>query len=471
MTTDLQQQSFSLADDTDNALSVDDLTRSQRKAIDLEAEEPNELDREAVLQAELDALIKFRQPLEASVEALCVAQEQNHRLAERVEQTSTLLDEYTRILRQQEHTRNLMLNTHWKGATEDVRAVEEKQRELERQEYEAAQAEERRRVEAELAREREAKEAEMRATAAASAGNPSRGSVRGRGRVSVSSTRGRGTLSSSVPSVRPQSRIPPPGSRIPSSSANSGRPSASIALVSYALAADTQGFDDPTENGGKWITQINSDSTLGEPLNIVISGDSDPLVLTVDTNLAGCFYTYWDSLSFMQEFAGIHLGGDQLANVGDGLVPQQGILRYNYNDRNGGTLFESQHGGNHIRYWNQTSSNAIFIAASAEMSKAENHMIIPDGYNIGRDWIAGNATGQEISNATASQKITGQSTGYWTRNGDAGTNVSFTYETEVTYQAGLISNDSTNINHADAVGVNGQPPQDGLVALFKKTIR
>lgn len=25
------------------------------------------------------------------------------------------------------------------------------------------------------------------------------------------------------------------------------------------------------------------------------------------------------SLSFMQEFAGIHLGGDQLANVGDGL--------------------------------------------------------------------------------------------------------------------------------------------------------
>ncbi|TIB74601.1 hypothetical protein E3Q23_02635 [Wallemia mellicola] len=434
MTTDLQQQSFSLADDTDNALSVDDLTRSQRKAIDLEAEEPNELDREAVLQAELDALIKFRQPLEASVEALCVAQEQNHRLAERVEQTSTLLDEYTRILRQQEHTRNLMLNTHWKGATEDVRAVEEKQRELERQEYEAAQAEERRRVEAELAREREAKEAEMRATAAASAGNPSRGSVRGRGRVSVSSTRGR-------------------------------------ALVSYALAADTQGFDDPTENGGKWITQINSDSTLGEPLNIVISGDSDPLVLTVDTNLAGCFYTYWDSLSFMQEFAGIHLGGDQLANVGDGLVPQQGILRYNYNDRNGGTLFESQHGGNHIRYWNQTSSNAIFIAASAEMSKAENHMIIPDGYNIGRDWIAGNATGQEISNATASQKITGQSTGYWTRNGDAGTNVSFTYETEVTYQAGLISNDSTNINHADAVGVNGQPPQDGLVALFKKTIR
>lgn len=78
MTTDLQQQSFTLADDTDNALSVDDLTRSQRKAIDLEAEEPNELDREAVLQAELDALIKFRQPLEASVEALCLAQEQNH---------------------------------------------------------------------------------------------------------------------------------------------------------------------------------------------------------------------------------------------------------------------------------------------------------------------------------------------------------------------------------------------------------
>lgn len=27
----------------------------------------------------------------------------------------------------------------------------------------------------------------------------------------------------------------------------------------------------------------------------------------------------YSSLHFMQEFAGIHLGGDQLANVGDGL--------------------------------------------------------------------------------------------------------------------------------------------------------
>lgn len=31
---------------------------------------------------------------------------------------------------------------------------------------------------------------------------------------------------------------------------------------------------------------------------------------------------------------------------------------------------ESQNGGNHIRYWNQSSTNAMFIAASAEKSKA-----------------------------------------------------------------------------------------------------
>lgn len=98
-------------------------------------------------------------------------------------------------------------------------------------------------------------------------------------------------------------------------------------------------------------------------------------------------------------------------------------------------------------------------------------MIIENGYNLGRDWIAGNASAHEITNATSSLTQTGQTIGYWTRNGDAATNVSFTYETEVSYQAGLITNDSSLVNHNTEVGVNGNPPQDGLIALFKVSIK
>ena len=98
-------------------------------------------------------------------------------------------------------------------------------------------------------------------------------------------------------------------------------------------------------------------------------------------------------------------------------------------------------------------------------------MIIPNGYNLGRDWIAGNATSKEITNATSSIHQTGQTVGYWTQNGDSATNVSFTYQTELTYLSGLITNDSSLVNHNDQVGVNGNPPQDGLVAHFKVSIK
>ncbi|EOQ99045.1 hypothetical protein J056_002560 [Wallemia ichthyophaga EXF-994] len=243
------------------------------------------------------------------------------------------------------------------------------------------------------------------------------------------------------------------------------------ALLGLSQPSQAKAFNDPAENGGRWLTRANSDDEVGEPLNIVISGDSDPLVMQVDDSTPGGFYTYWDSLHFQQEFAGIHLGGDQLANVGDGLVAQQGILRYNYNDRNGGTLYESRNGGNHIRYWNQSSTNALFIAASAEMDKEANHMIIPNGYNLGRDWIAGNATAKAINNATADLTQKGQTVGYWTRNGDAATNVSFTYETELSFKSNLTTYNSSMVNHNEQVSVNGNPPQDGLVALLKVSIK
>lgn len=246
---DIQQQSFTFADDTQHALSLNDLARREEEEdVDLNVDNPEHDDepqhpahpaqRVQALQAELKALRKFREPLQKSVDALCIAQTHNHRLAERVEQTSTLLDEYTRILGQQEHTRNLMLNEHWKGATDDMRVQEHRQRENQRIQREAEAQESRRRQaeEAETERNRVESEKDAQLRAAMGANGNVRGSVRGRGRVLSASARGstRGSArgargvsasssySSSSSQPRPQSRIPPPGSRIPSTRGTGG---------------------------------------------------------------------------------------------------------------------------------------------------------------------------------------------------------------------------------------------------------
>ncbi|TIB16041.1 hypothetical protein E3P89_00448 [Wallemia ichthyophaga] len=517
---DIQQQSFTFADDTQHALSLNDLARREEEEdVDLNVDNPEHDDepqhpahpaqRVQALQAELKALRKFREPLQKSVDALCIAQTHNHRLAERVEQTSTLLDEYTRILGQQEHTRNLMLNEHWKGATDDMRVQEHRQRENQRIQREAEAQESRRRQaeEAETERNRveSEKDAQLRAAMGANEGvlegalegpearlrllhiPPRRRPNRARNRAFRHLDRE--YLPHAALAVRATPLAPAEAAQHADNNMYSnicisiypffllitamrGLILAGIAaLLGLSQPSQAKAFNDPAENGGRWLTRANSDDEVGEPLNIVISGDSDPLVMQVDDSTPGGFYTYWDSLHFQQEFAGIHLGGDQLANVGDGLVAQQGILRYNYNDRNGGTLYESRNGGNHIRYWNQSSTNALFIAASAEMDKEANHMIIPNGYNLGRDWIAGNATAKAINNATADLTQKGQTVGYWTRNGDAATNVSFTYETELSFKSNLTTYNSSMVNHNEQVSVNGNPPQDGLVALLKVSIK
>lgn len=89
---DLQNQSFTFADETNQALSIEDLTRSQKNEI--YSDHDNEYDsndneneyhgnnfkqlRYKKLSNELAALRKFRVPLESCVESLLVAQSQNH---------------------------------------------------------------------------------------------------------------------------------------------------------------------------------------------------------------------------------------------------------------------------------------------------------------------------------------------------------------------------------------------------------
>ena len=129
-------------------------------------------------------------------------------------------------------------------------------------------------------------------------------------------------------------------------------------------------------------------------------------------------------------------------NVSERTVNQTDILRYNFGDIYYGTLKESIDGGSHVRYWrqngSQADSGAWFIAASNEMSAADNHMIIPNGYDLGRDELAGNATAPGGTMSPITNR---------------------TYTAEVNYVEGfLLPNSSEGINH----GI----PTDGRVAVL-----
>lgn len=86
-----------------------------------------------------------------------------------------------------------------------------------------------------------------------------------------------------------------------------------------------------------------------------------------------------------------------------------------------------------FRYWMQNGSSAdtkaIFIAASVEYPATQSHNIVPDGYDLGRDWFTGNAT-----NSSGTESPGG-----------------FKYEAQVTQTNLLSSVDVSQINHNIAV--------------------
>jgi len=137
----------------------------------------------------------------------------------------------------------------------------------------------------------------------------------------------------------------------------------------------------------------SSSADLGEPLNVIISGLSSPAVLT-DSG----FLNFARAIGFSTECLGIHLGGPQTANLGDGngYVNQTSELRQDYGDSVLGTCLESLIGGNHLRVYRQNgplaNTGALFLAVSKEENVAESHTIVPNGYNIGRDLLVANAT-------------------------------------------------------------------------------
>ncbi|GAA5953794.1 hypothetical protein JCM3765_006968 [Sporobolomyces pararoseus] len=172
------------------------------------------------------------------------------------------------------------------------------------------------------------------------------------------------------------------------------------------------GFYNPRDTGGSWLTTWNG-AVHGEPLNVVISANSDPAILTYEGFLDYC-YSLWFSPQCLHWY---DAGSQQTANLGDGngLLNQTTILRYNYDDPIFGTCSQTLQGGNHFRVFRQNgtqaNSGAWFLAVSKEHNLGKKHLIIPNGYDLGRDEVVylatnPNGTRSPVSKALYSTTVT-----------------------------------------------------------------
>jgi len=234
--------------------------------------------------------------------------------------------------------------------------------------------------------------------------------------------------------------------------------------TSSSPSLPAEGFFNPKDAGGSFLTNVPGTfpAGLGEPLNAIVSGNSDAAVL-VDQMNDGGLRNYFQSIGFSGTCLGQIDGLQESVDLGDGngTKNQTDVLRWNYGDPTLGTCKETVEGGNHFRYWVQNGksgdSGAIFMATSYELPVAQNHDIIDNGYNFGRDWLVGNATSSTLVNTsalTANATFSGQTSAS-----------GFTYQTSVIYLSGLLPNTSDGINHFITVG-DGQNAVDGLVAVL-----
>jgi len=224
------------------------------------------------------------------------------------------------------------------------------------------------------------------------------------------------------------------------------------------------GYYNPLENGGSFLTQVDGTSPpgQGEPLNMIISGNSDARVL-VDAQQNGGLINFFLSFGYSTECLNLHSGVPQEADLGDGngYLNETAEIRWNYGDVQLGACKETIEGGNHFRYWLQNglqgNSGAIFMATSYELPLTDAHNIAVNGYNLGRDWLIGNITHTAIptSNLTNGSTFSG-TTSF----------ANYTYTSQITYVSGLLQNTSDGVNHNTTVSVNGLPAVDGLVAVI-----
>ncbi|KAJ7211090.1 hypothetical protein C8J57DRAFT_1400022 [Mycena rebaudengoi] len=208
-----------------------------------------------------------------------------------------------------------------------------------------------------------------------------------------------------------------------------------LASPLQAVLSDTDGAPagwlDPRTHGGRLLDYTTK--TRGEPLNVIISGTSDPEVLT-ERGL----HNYAKSIGFSEECLGLHVGDLHLADLGDGdgRKPEVFLARQHYFPV-WGTCWESLAGGHHFRAWKQNGTHANtgawFLGASKEETSRSHHTIVANGYNLGRDYI--------VERAVAG--------GAWK---------GVRWRAEVAWQEGLLEPGRKGVNHNIA--------QDGRVAIL-----
>ncbi|KAF8507377.1 hypothetical protein BU17DRAFT_57478 [Hysterangium stoloniferum] len=233
------------------------------------------------------------------------------------------------------------------------------------------------------------------------------------------------------------------------------------ASLLWSRSLPVEGFFNPEDNSGTMLTSgyFTSPAGLGEPLNAIISANSDAAVLK-DQEVDGGLRNYFLSVGFSAECLGQHLGDHQAANLGDGLGDRNetAVIRYNYGDPALGSCKETVQGGNHFRYWVQNGSDANrFVSFCKWYSFADRCAVVPFSWR--KDYIVGNITGSAIPTSALTNTTTYDGT---TNFGN------YTYHTDIAYTGGLLQNSSNGINHFASVGggPNNITAIDGLVAVL-----
>ena len=179
-----------------------DDTSTATKASRSESRHDAQEARDARLQAELERVREVNKVIENVTASLQKAKANMGTVHQTVNNASTLLATWTRVLGQTEHNQRLILNPQWQGATQDLEEMENEEIRRQAEAERRAVEEQRRRDEV----QRKAEEDERKRAAAAA--TPTRGarSVRGTRGVPSSSTasrytaagtsvgRGRGTI-------------------------------------------------------------------------------------------------------------------------------------------------------------------------------------------------------------------------------------------------------------------------------------
>ncbi|KAF2871824.1 DASH complex subunit Duo1-domain-containing protein [Massariosphaeria phaeospora] len=136
--------------------------------------------RQAALRKELETVRNVNKVIEGVVESLQKAKDNMDTVSRTVNNASTLLQTWTRILSQTEHNQRLILNPQWQGATQDLVDIQDE--EVQRQHYA-----ERRAAEEQSRREAAARRVEEESRRAEAVGKTPRGRGRG-GRARSTST-------------------------------------------------------------------------------------------------------------------------------------------------------------------------------------------------------------------------------------------------------------------------------------------